>query len=177
MAQGTVADILNGAVVELIEREEAEGWTFLLAVHDSVYVMARPGSENDIAEVMERHAASLGLTIQTHSLITEYGTVPIGKQQTPPPTVPKCPHSFPLSGVSAFSSGSLFAESESDEGNIESPNGKPKPYQHEHVCDICGESFTGHGKAKRCSDDCKAEALKRWHKANRAKQRKARTNG
>ncbi len=63
-AQGTVADILNRAVLELVRRETTDGWRVLFPVHDSVYVKARRGQEQDIELVMVAAAKEVGVELR-----------------------------------------------------------------------------------------------------------------
>jgi hypothetical protein len=73
--QGTVAEIVNAATLEILEREKAEGWTFLLPVHDSVIVRARIEQQADIEDVLRRALLRAGIqattktTIQTTTLV------------------------------------------------------------------------------------------------------------
>jgi hypothetical protein len=61
--QGTVADILNGASLEVIQREEAEGWRFLFPVHDSFYVVGKTQQAEELKQVIIRKAKDLGLDL------------------------------------------------------------------------------------------------------------------
>jgi DNA polymerase I-like protein with 3'-5' exonuclease and polymerase domains len=70
--QGTVADIINAASLEIIQREQAEGWQFLFPVHDSIYAIGKPQQSEELKEVIIRKAKDIGLDlsveVQSHTV-------------------------------------------------------------------------------------------------------------
>ena len=65
LAQVTVADALNRATRELIEKERVEGWQVLFPLHDAVMMLCPDGKANDIQRIMEGKAKALGVSLQT----------------------------------------------------------------------------------------------------------------
>jgi hypothetical protein len=61
--QGTIADIVNAACLEVLKREASEGWTLVFPVHDSVYVIGRPEHRSVLEGIMQRHADRLNLRL------------------------------------------------------------------------------------------------------------------
>jgi len=61
--QGTVADIINTASIEIIQRERAEGWKLLFPVHDSIYVVGKNQQQEELKEIIVRKAKDLGLVL------------------------------------------------------------------------------------------------------------------
>ena len=60
--QGTVADIVNNASLEIIQREKTEGWRLLFPVHDSIYVVGK-NQHLELKEIIVRKAKDLGLDL------------------------------------------------------------------------------------------------------------------
>lgn len=67
--QGTVADIINAASLEVIEKEQAEGWKLLFPVHDSIYVVGQ-NQQSELKQIIVKKAKGLGLDlsvdVETH---------------------------------------------------------------------------------------------------------------
>ncbi len=61
--QGTIADIVNGACLEVIDRESSEGWRLCFPVHDSMYVIGQPHHRGELEGVMKNHAKRLNLEL------------------------------------------------------------------------------------------------------------------
>ena len=61
--QGTVADIINTASIEIIQREQTEGWKLLFPVHDSIYVVGKIQLSAELKQVIVRKAKSLKLDL------------------------------------------------------------------------------------------------------------------
>ena len=61
--QGTVADIINSASLEIIQREKTEGWMLLFPVHDSIYVVGKIQQSEELKQVIVRKAKDLGLDL------------------------------------------------------------------------------------------------------------------
>ncbi len=61
--QGTVADIINTASIEIIQREQTEGWKLLFPVHDSIYVVGKIQQSDELKQVIVRKAKSLKLDL------------------------------------------------------------------------------------------------------------------
>lgn len=72
--QGTVADIVNNASLEILNKEQEKQWTYLIPVHDSVIVKSKRDCSKQIAEIMERHALKSGVEIKVK--ISKYKPVP-----------------------------------------------------------------------------------------------------
>jgi len=62
--QGTVADVMNAAVAELLDLEAERDWQFLFPVHDAVYLAGPAGSGREVEAIMQKHARALGLTLE-----------------------------------------------------------------------------------------------------------------
>ena len=72
--QGTVADIMNPAILELLDGEQTHGWRFIFPVHDSVYMATRnPSHEKDVADILRKHASSLGVRLRVKTSIRQGG--------------------------------------------------------------------------------------------------------
>jgi hypothetical protein len=65
LIQGTIADALNKATRELVEKESEQGWLVLFPVHDSVVMLCPDGKMSDVQEIMERAAMSIGVLLKT----------------------------------------------------------------------------------------------------------------
>jgi len=66
--QGTVADIMNGALVKILDGEQKYGWRFLFQVYDSVYVVTRdPRGREAIAEILRKEAKRLAICLQVRA--------------------------------------------------------------------------------------------------------------
>lgn len=50
-AQGTIADILNQASIEIIEQEKSKGWQFLFPLHDGAYIIGKPEHEEELKAI------------------------------------------------------------------------------------------------------------------------------
>lgn len=61
--QGTVADIINTACLEIIEKEKDMGWKLLFPVHDSIYVVGKSQQLEELKQIIEKKAESLGLNL------------------------------------------------------------------------------------------------------------------
>ena len=61
-AQGTVADIINTASLEIIQKEKTKGWRLLFPVHDSIYVVGK-NQQSELKEIIVRKAKELGLDL------------------------------------------------------------------------------------------------------------------
>ncbi|MBW8015040.1 MAG: hypothetical protein FVQ82_02565 [Planctomycetes bacterium] len=61
--QGTVADIINTASLEIIQREQAEGWKFLFPEHDSIYVVGKNQHQEKLKQVIISKAKDLNLDL------------------------------------------------------------------------------------------------------------------
>jgi hypothetical protein len=61
--QGTVADIINTACLEIIQREQAEGWNLIFPVHDSVYIVGKTQQLEELKQVIIRKAEDVGLDL------------------------------------------------------------------------------------------------------------------
>lgn len=61
--QGTVADIINTASLEIIQRESTEGWKLCFPVHDSMYVVCKNKQQPVLKEIIIRIAKDLGLDL------------------------------------------------------------------------------------------------------------------
>jgi hypothetical protein len=64
IVQGTVADILNAALIELIDREEADAWGVLFPIHDGVYISATQDRSEDVAAVLTSKAQDLRIPLR-----------------------------------------------------------------------------------------------------------------
>ena len=64
-AQGTVADALNAAIRELIEKEKTRGWRVLFPLHDSVLLTAGSACSREVQDVMESAAEERGVPLAT----------------------------------------------------------------------------------------------------------------
>lgn len=62
--QGTVADILNAAVGELLDREQSDHWRVVCPVHDSVIVTSNRNCADEVGTIMQKHARHFGIDIQ-----------------------------------------------------------------------------------------------------------------
>lgn len=63
--QGTVADILNAAIGEILDLEHGQDWRFLFQVYDSVYVAGKSEQAKHVAAIMEQHARGLNVCLAT----------------------------------------------------------------------------------------------------------------
>lgn len=62
---GTLSDIVNSAILEIIERERDEGWMFLFQVHDGIYIKSKNKNAGDkIIEIIKRHSKALGIRME-----------------------------------------------------------------------------------------------------------------
>lgn len=61
--QGTVADIINAACLEIIEREKIAGWKLIFPVHDSLYVVGKNQQCNELKQIIIKKAESLKLNL------------------------------------------------------------------------------------------------------------------
>lgn len=61
--QGSVADIINSASLEIIQREQAESWRLLFPVHDSIYVVGKTQQSEDLKQVIIGKAKGLELDL------------------------------------------------------------------------------------------------------------------
>lgn len=61
--QGTVADIINSACLEIIERENFEGWKLLFPVHDSIYVVGNNQHIDDLKKIIVKKAEGMNLNL------------------------------------------------------------------------------------------------------------------
>ncbi len=73
--QGTVADIINTASIEIIQKEQEKGWKLLFPVHDSIYVVGK-NQQQEFKEIIVRNAKGLGL-----DLLVEVKSYVVGKTQ------------------------------------------------------------------------------------------------
>ena len=64
--QGTVADIVNEASVEICQREKKEQWSFRFPVHDSVYVVGKRQHGDELQRLIKDKAKRLGLDLSVH---------------------------------------------------------------------------------------------------------------
>lgn len=74
--QGTVADIINAASLEIIQREQSGGWRFLFPVHDSIYVVGKTQQSEKLKQVIIRKTKDLELDLSVEVL-----SYPVGKIQ------------------------------------------------------------------------------------------------
>ncbi len=61
--QGTVADIINAASIEIFQKEQTAGWKLLFPVHDSIYVVGKVQQSVELEQVIIRNAKSLNLDL------------------------------------------------------------------------------------------------------------------
>jgi len=61
--QGTVADIVNSASLEIIAMEAKQGWRYCFPVHDSVYVIGQPEHAAELERIMRDKAAAFNLRL------------------------------------------------------------------------------------------------------------------
>lgn len=61
--QETVADIINSACLEIIEKEKDTGWKLLFPVHDSIYVVGKNQQLEELKHIIEKKAVDLGLNL------------------------------------------------------------------------------------------------------------------
>ncbi len=80
-AQGTVADIINTACIEIFKREQSEGWRLLFPEHDGVYVAGLPEQEDKLRNIIIKSAQKLGLNLSVNVIAHP---VPKSQQQTKP---------------------------------------------------------------------------------------------
>ena len=71
MIQGTVADILNIACLEIIRKEKKEGWKFLYPLHDRAFIVGKKGQEEKIKSIFENTAKSKGISLKADVSIFE----------------------------------------------------------------------------------------------------------
>ncbi len=60
-AQGTIADFINRAALEIIRLETSKGWRLVIPCHDSLYVIAQPKQEQELAEIITAETENSGL--------------------------------------------------------------------------------------------------------------------
>lgn len=81
--QGTVADIINVACLEVISLENEKGWRFLFPVHDSFYVIGKEVHAKELEQIVVSKAKNLNLNLSVEvnllfeksNKIKEYATV------------------------------------------------------------------------------------------------------
>lgn len=61
--QGTIADILNSASLDVISREDAQEWRLCFPVHDAIYVIGQPDNRGALEAIMQDHAMRLNLDL------------------------------------------------------------------------------------------------------------------
>ena len=61
--QGTVADIINAACLEIIKNEKIAGWKLLFPVHDSIYIAGKSQHINELKQIILKKAESMNLTL------------------------------------------------------------------------------------------------------------------
>lgn len=69
--QGTVADILNPAISEILDGEREYGWRFLFQVYDSVYVATTPEYTERIENIMQARGKAFDVHLKTETKPTE----------------------------------------------------------------------------------------------------------
>jgi hypothetical protein len=62
--QGTVAEVMNNVILEVINLEKEKNWTFLIPVHDAVYIKTDYDCKDEIVEIMERNAKKLNIPLK-----------------------------------------------------------------------------------------------------------------
>jgi hypothetical protein len=62
--QGTVADILNAACLEIIEQESSRGWRLCFPEYDAAYVIGKPEQAKEVGRILEAEAARLNLPLK-----------------------------------------------------------------------------------------------------------------
>ncbi len=65
--QGTVADIINNAALDVIKKEPAEGWRLLFPEHDSIYVICRSSQIQKLRQIVIAKAKDLKLNLSVDS--------------------------------------------------------------------------------------------------------------
>lgn len=70
-AQGSIADFINHASLEIIDLEAEKGWRFVSTCHDSVYVCARLEQVSELEEIILKKAKKQQSTIRTRTNITK----------------------------------------------------------------------------------------------------------
>ncbi len=74
--QGTVADIINTACLEIIEKEKDMDWKLLFPVHDSMYIIGKNQQLTELKQILEKKTESIGL-----KLSVEIKSYVVGKTQ------------------------------------------------------------------------------------------------
>jgi hypothetical protein len=63
-AQGTIADFINRAALKIIGLEKERGWRLVIPCHDSLYIIARPEHEQELAEIILAETEGSGLQMK-----------------------------------------------------------------------------------------------------------------
>jgi hypothetical protein len=63
-AQGTIADFINRAALKIIDLEPSKGWRLIIPCHDSVYVIAKPEQEQELAGIILAETEGCGLRMK-----------------------------------------------------------------------------------------------------------------
>jgi DNA-binding transcriptional regulator YhcF (GntR family) len=63
-AQGTIADFINRAALKIIELESSKGWRVAIPCHDSLYIIAQPEHERELAEIILAETEGCGLSMR-----------------------------------------------------------------------------------------------------------------
>ena len=67
--QGSLADIFNDALKEILNAHERGEMRFLMQVFDSVYVTVKQGEEQRVPDIMEQAAVKAGIEISTQTSV------------------------------------------------------------------------------------------------------------
>lgn len=65
--QGTIADIINNAALDVIQKEPVEGWRLLFPEHDSMYVICKTNQIQTLREIVIAKAKDLKLNLSVDS--------------------------------------------------------------------------------------------------------------
>ncbi len=88
--QGTVADIINTAALNIIQKEPVEGWRLLFPEHDSMYVICKSNQIQKLRQIVIAKANDLKLDLsvdsKTYTLLPKDNSK---KHLNNPPTVTK----------------------------------------------------------------------------------------
>lgn len=65
-AQGSIADIVNASILQILAKEAVRGWRFLFQVYDEIYVATRhPDDILELEGVLQEQAGQIEVTITT----------------------------------------------------------------------------------------------------------------
>jgi len=63
-AQGTIADFINHAALEIIALEKKRGWKLAITCHDAVYILARPEQIEELRSIILKQVEPTSLTME-----------------------------------------------------------------------------------------------------------------